>query len=153
MSTENAPESVLPARLRQAMAARRFSIRRLASVTTIPYRTLQNYLLGVHAIPAEALLKICAAMEVSADWLYRDRLFVDVEDMKEALHRSGTVPRDGTPANATAAVTLVGALNLLNDIQMSPLTFRSLEAIDAQTHGIPSKRTARKTRSQGVRKR
>lgn len=56
-------------RVLQAMASARTTRRELSTVTGIPYRTLQNYLLGIHEMPAEALRRICRALDISADWI------------------------------------------------------------------------------------
>lgn len=132
-------------RLKQAMAARKFSIKKLSAATSVPYRTLQNYLLGMHALPAEVLAKICAAMDVSADWIFREQLYLHPEDMKEALHRTGIAPRNSAAIdNSTAAFTLVGMLNFLNDIEMAPATAKSWQAVELQASAPqPRKRTAR----------
>ena len=123
--------SGMVARIKQAMAARRYSLRKLSNNTKISYRTLQNYMLEKHPIPAETLGKICAEMGVSADWVMFDNLYVDLEMMKEALHRTSLVMRTGEPDNAVASGLLVGALNLLNDSAMTP-DQRAWEAVHTQ---------------------
>ncbi len=56
------------------MARRQVGLRDLSDATDIPYRTLQNYLLGTTSgIPVVALAKIAEALDVSADWLILGR--------------------------------------------------------------------------------
>lgn len=55
------------------MAELRFTLRALSDATTIPYRTLQDYLLGKHTIPAQALGQIAVVLDVSTDWLILGR--------------------------------------------------------------------------------
>jgi transcriptional regulator with XRE-family HTH domain len=49
------------------------TMRSLADTADLPYRTLQDYLRGTHSIPAVAIAKIASALEVSADWILRER--------------------------------------------------------------------------------
>ncbi len=118
-------------RLKAAMAARRFSIKKLATQTGIPYRTLQNYLLQMHGLPAGALGRICKTMSVSADWVLTGDLYLPVEELKEALDRTKVAPR-GSPDNSTAAVLIAGTLTILNDVAMHPRDWRSVEAVERQ---------------------
>jgi len=55
------------------MARRRVGLRDLSEATDIPYRTLQDYLLGNSRIPVSALAKIAEVLDVSADWLILGR--------------------------------------------------------------------------------
>lgn len=63
----------LSLRLRDAMALRRMTARALSKATDIPYRSLQNYIRGEHAMPSHALGKVSDTLDVSADWLLSGR--------------------------------------------------------------------------------
>lgn len=142
-------------RLKLAMAARRYSLRMLSNQTGVPYRTLQNYFLGKHMIPGDTIGKICNVMGVSADWVFFGRLYHNIEMLREALHRTGIVPRgdwkradlpktesDGSltveATNMTCAVMLNGMLDLLNDVELTPPA-RAREAVDVQLIRTPPK--------------
>ena len=56
-------------RIKEVMASQNMTMRTLSEATAIPYRTLQNYLRGMHNIPANALASISVALGVSNDWL------------------------------------------------------------------------------------
>jgi hypothetical protein len=88
----NARETVQ--RLKLQMAAKGLSIKTLASVTAIPYRTLQNYLLKTHALPADALFAICKAMSISSDWALSGDLTFPA-DARSTVRAIGTLARAG----------------------------------------------------------
>ena len=87
MTSDNALESGLVTRVRAAMAVRDVSIRDLASTIGLPYRTLQNYLLGTNQMPAKIVGKVAEALNVSSDFFLLGR--VDLFDMRllsDTLH-------------------------------------------------------------------
>jgi transcriptional regulator with XRE-family HTH domain len=56
-------------RLRQVLDERKLSIKEVAESCEIPYRTLQNYLLGEREPNARALTTIGTRLGISIDWL------------------------------------------------------------------------------------
>ncbi|WLN10390.1 helix-turn-helix domain-containing protein [Escherichia coli] len=56
-------------RLREAMDAKRLTIKALSDLSKIPYRSLQNYLRGEREPNAEALVSLSTHLNISIDWL------------------------------------------------------------------------------------
>ncbi|HFK4062740.1 TPA: helix-turn-helix domain-containing protein [Kluyvera ascorbata] len=56
-------------RLREAMDAKRLTIKALSDLSKIPYRSLQNYLRGEREPNAEALVALGTHLGISIDWL------------------------------------------------------------------------------------
>lgn len=69
MSKINNADTSVVDRIRRAMTVREMTMADLSRATSIPYRSLQNYLSGVNAIPATVAAKVADALEVSADWI------------------------------------------------------------------------------------
>lgn len=85
-SVSHGGERSLAGAIKDAMALRRVGLRWLSDATAIPYRTLQDYLLERHNIPALALGRIAEALDVSADWLLLGREpMIDKDIIKHVL--------------------------------------------------------------------
>ena len=56
-------------RLREAMDAKRLTIKALSDLSKIPYRSLQNYLRGERVPNAAALVALSTHLNISIDWL------------------------------------------------------------------------------------
>ncbi len=56
-------------RLKQVMETKNMNIKKFSETTGIPYRTLQNYLLGERKIGIEALDKINTQLGIDLNWL------------------------------------------------------------------------------------
>lgn len=69
MSTDKDVQMETSARLREALQAMRLSIKEAAEMCGIPYRSFQNYTLGLREPNAEALRTISTQLGISSDWL------------------------------------------------------------------------------------
>ncbi|MGH6940556.1 helix-turn-helix domain-containing protein [Hypericibacter sp.] len=88
-------------RLGAALAHRGYTIRRLSDEAAIPYKSLQNYLRGERAIPAEAVRRIAEILKVSADWLLSGQAAaLSVTHVSESLDFSDQFGDAGTPTMA-----------------------------------------------------
>lgn len=69
MSTEKDEQMETSSRLREAIQAKGLKIKDAADICGIPYRSLQNYTLGLREPNAEALRTISSRLNISSDWL------------------------------------------------------------------------------------
>ncbi|MNQ70043.1 Helix-turn-helix domain protein [compost metagenome] len=69
MSTSKDVQMETSLRLREAIQAKGLKIKDAAEICGIPYRSLQNYTLGLREPGAEALRTISSRLGVSSDWL------------------------------------------------------------------------------------
>lgn len=67
------------------MRARSMNLRDLSRATGMPYGTLQAYLSGKRAIPAQAVVAICRALGISADVLLFGRPMLDRAALLRAI--------------------------------------------------------------------
>lgn len=63
----------LAARLRSVIDARNLSIREVAKTIEVPYRTLQNQLLGQNKMPASTFAKLLSYLELPAEFIVSGR--------------------------------------------------------------------------------
>ncbi|HAI68975.1 MAG TPA: XRE family transcriptional regulator, partial [Gammaproteobacteria bacterium] len=56
-------------RLKEIMLANKLNLKEFSEKIKIPYRTLQNYLLGKRTIRMDALTNICIHMGINLNWL------------------------------------------------------------------------------------
>ncbi|MBG5595064.1 helix-turn-helix domain-containing protein [Pseudomonas aeruginosa] len=69
MSTDKNAQMETSVRLRAALEAKGLSIKEAAEACGIPYRSFQNYTLGLREPNAEALGTISSRLGISVDWL------------------------------------------------------------------------------------
>ncbi|WP_254598247.1 helix-turn-helix domain-containing protein [Pseudomonas aeruginosa] len=69
MSTDKNAQMETSLRLRAALEAKGLSIKEAAEACGIPYRSFQNYTLGLREPNAEALGTISSRLGISVDWL------------------------------------------------------------------------------------
>lgn len=69
MSTEKDVQTETSVRIREAIDAKGLKIKEAAEQCGIPYRSFQNYTLGLREPNAEAFRLICTHLGVSLDWL------------------------------------------------------------------------------------
>ncbi|MFU6235016.1 helix-turn-helix domain-containing protein [Pseudomonas aeruginosa] len=69
MSTDKNAQTETSVRLRSALEAKGLSIKEAAEACGIPYRSFQNYTLGLREPNAEALGTISSQLGISVDWL------------------------------------------------------------------------------------
>ncbi|MCO3340367.1 helix-turn-helix domain-containing protein [Pseudomonas aeruginosa] len=69
MSTDKNAQTETSVRLRSALEAKGLSIKEAAEACEIPYRSFQNYTLGLRDPNAEALGTISSRLGISVDWL------------------------------------------------------------------------------------
>lgn len=69
MSTEKDAQTTTSVRLREALDTKGLKIKDAAETCGIPYRSFQNYTLGLREPNAEAFRLICTRLGVSLDWL------------------------------------------------------------------------------------
>lgn len=101
MGSESDNAAALRLRLAAALAHRGYTIRRLSDEVAIPYKTLQNYLRGERAIPAEAVRRIVEILGVSADWLLSGKAAaLSVTHVSESLDFSDQFGDADTPTMA-----------------------------------------------------
>ncbi len=132
MSTGKGTETGAIARIKQAMVAHRFSIRSLSRDIGVPYRTLQNYLAGLHSMPIEVLGKICRRLSISADWVLHDGLFLPMHDLAASLERAGLVTREN---RNSYAIMVEGYMNLINDRELLERDVKHRSALEKQVTG------------------
>ena len=88
MSTEKDAQTEISIRLREAISAKGMKLSSAAELCEIPYRSFQNYTLGLREPNADALKAISSRLNISSDWL---------------LTGTGPMLRDGgTPATGVA---------------------------------------------------
>lgn len=63
----------LAARLRSILDARKLTIREVAEVIDVPYRTLQNQLLGRNKMPASTFARLLSYLELPAEFIATGR--------------------------------------------------------------------------------
>lgn len=96
MSTEKDAQTTTSVRLREALDTKGLKIKDAAETCGIPYRSFQNYTLGLREPNAEAFRLICTHLGVSLDWLLAG---------EGSMHRgegggSAVVSRSETPREA-----------------------------------------------------
>lgn len=69
MSTEKDAQTETSVRLKDALDAKGLKIKDAADVCGIPYRSFQNYTLGLREPNAEALRLMCTHLGISLSWL------------------------------------------------------------------------------------
>lgn len=69
MSTENNVQTETSSRLRLALEVMKLTIKEAAERCGIPYRSFQNYTLGLREPNAEALRTVSTQLGISSDWL------------------------------------------------------------------------------------
>jgi len=62
-------EDCMKERLNEVMKSNGLNIKKFSSKSEIPYRTLQNYLLGLTPISVENAIKICTKFDIDIRWL------------------------------------------------------------------------------------
>jgi transcriptional regulator with XRE-family HTH domain len=56
-------------RLKQIIKSKRLKITEFANICDIPYRSVQGYLYGERMLGGNAIIKICAQLNVNPNWL------------------------------------------------------------------------------------
>lgn len=79
------PDDWLVVALKDALKARKVSMRHLSERLSIPYRSLQNYFSGESRIPADVLLRVCAEIGLEADSLLKHSFQVSHADLYDAV--------------------------------------------------------------------
>ena len=69
MSTEKDAQTATSVRLKEALDAKGLKIKEAAELCGIPYRSFQNYTLGLREPNAEAFRLVCTHLGISLDWL------------------------------------------------------------------------------------
>lgn len=110
-TAEPAHSSIIAARIALTAERRGLSIRRLAATAGLPYKTVQNYLSGRHRIPAGALARLAAALDVSADWLvfgqaatFNKEALVDALEIVADLRAFAKAGQGATPQEESGAL-------------------------------------------------
>jgi len=79
------PDDWLVVALRDALKARRVSMRHLSESLSIPYRSIQNYVSGESRIPGDVLLRICAEIGLEPQHLLTGSFEVSHSDLYDAV--------------------------------------------------------------------
>lgn len=69
MSTEKDAQTETSVRLKEALDVRGLKIKEAAQLCGIPYRSFQNYTLGLREPNADAFRLVCTHLGISLDWL------------------------------------------------------------------------------------
>lgn len=81
------PDDWLVVALRDALKARRVSMRHLSEALSIPYRSIQNYVSGESRIPGDVLLRICAEIGLEPQYLLTGSFEISHSDLYDAIHQ------------------------------------------------------------------
>lgn len=110
-------DEVLASRLKAILDGRRVSIKSAAEAVGIPYRTLQNQLMGNNRMPASTFLKLAVFLEIPADVIAEGRWRFPLRPLTNALKQTfggllpaldgemrvlAPVPRDDAQLDANA---------------------------------------------------
>jgi transcriptional regulator with XRE-family HTH domain len=60
-------------RLKQIIKSKRLKITEFANICDIPYRSVQGYLYGERMLGGNAIIKICAQLNVNPNWLLMNK--------------------------------------------------------------------------------
>lgn len=81
------PDDWLVVALRDALKARRVSMRQLSDALSIPYRSVQNYVSGESRIPGDVLLRICKEIGLEPQHLLTETFEISHSDLYDAIHQ------------------------------------------------------------------
>lgn len=71
--------------IKRAMAEGKVSMKRLSARTGLPYRTLQNYLLGTARMPASAYVMICRELGIDNQYVLQGNFHLQFAPLWDAL--------------------------------------------------------------------